>query len=183
MSGGWLGFGFEGVARAAKVGKPAVYRRWKDKSSLIAEALRAAQPPVAIDTGSFHGDIAVLSRSHVEWWLTDRGPLMQRILAERFAHDDFAALLDEAYLDRSRALRQVTIRGLQRGEVREGTSPSMVAELLLGAISMHFNYLREDRRTTTYLDEHHRYADSLARTIALAVMVNPPNSIRTSTGT
>ncbi|WP_134324877.1 TetR/AcrR family transcriptional regulator [Cumulibacter soli] len=172
MSGGWIGFGFEAVARAAGVGKPAVYRRWRDKPSLIAEALLDAQPPVAVDTGSFRGDISAVVHSQVAWWQTDKGPLMQRILAERLAHDDFARLLDEAYRDRSRALREVTIRGIERGEVRVGVSPSMVSEMAVGAVSMHFNYLPPRRRTTRYRTEHRRFADDLVQAIMNGVAVS-----------
>jgi AcrR family transcriptional regulator len=65
---GYAGLTMDAVAAAAGVGKATIYRRWRTKSDLVADAVtelgaRSIDPP---DTGSLEGDLRVLLR-----WLVD----------------------------------------------------------------------------------------------------------------
>ena len=55
--GGWSGFTFEGIARAAGVGKPAIYRRWSSREELLIAALQTADFPEARDCGHVRADL------------------------------------------------------------------------------------------------------------------------------
>jgi AcrR family transcriptional regulator len=58
---GWAGFTLEAVARRARVGREALYRRWVGKAELLAGAVAARAPQLAaVDTGSTTGDLTVL---------------------------------------------------------------------------------------------------------------------------
>lgn len=60
-----LGFermSIEAIAAHAGVGKTTIYRRWKTKEDLVADALSSVKAvPVAPDTGDLRTDIALLS--------------------------------------------------------------------------------------------------------------------------
>ena len=56
----------ESVAERAGVGKPAIYRRHRDKAQLVTAALRSILPEVEVpDTGSAREDLVELARRAV----------------------------------------------------------------------------------------------------------------------
>jgi AcrR family transcriptional regulator len=71
---GYAGLTMDAVASAAGVGKATIYRRWRTKSDLVADAVAelSATSIDAPDTGSLEGDLRVLLH-----WLVDavNGPL------------------------------------------------------------------------------------------------------------
>jgi len=59
---GWLGFNLDAVARRAKVSKDALYRRWRTREALLADALRRRWDWVGgIDSGTIRGDLTELA--------------------------------------------------------------------------------------------------------------------------
>src|SRR6185437_9862089 len=64
---GYAGMSMERVAEQAGVGKATIYRRWKGKSELVAEAIAALRieqaPP---DEGSLRADLQQLARQQLE---------------------------------------------------------------------------------------------------------------------
>ena len=59
---GYGGMSMEGVAVAAGVGKPAIYRRHRNKADLVAAAIRSLLPVLDVpDTGSTHEDLKLLA--------------------------------------------------------------------------------------------------------------------------
>jgi AcrR family transcriptional regulator len=71
---GYAGLTMDAVAAAAGVGKATIYRRWRTKSDLVADAVAelSSMSIEAPDTGSLEGDLRVLLH-----WLVDavNGPL------------------------------------------------------------------------------------------------------------
>ena len=64
---GWGGFNFDAIARAAGVGKAALYRRWASREALFRETLEARWYAVqAIDTGTLRGDLLALGRMNFD---------------------------------------------------------------------------------------------------------------------
>ncbi|MBN6052035.1 TetR/AcrR family transcriptional regulator, partial [Nonomuraea sp. RK-328] len=80
---GYAALTVEGVAQRAGVHKTTVYRRWKDRESLLVDALAehmAADVPVP-DTGTVEGDLRALARSLVQSYTSPTG---RAVLAAMF---------------------------------------------------------------------------------------------------
>src|ERR1700687_2350083 len=79
-AGGFTALTIDNVARRAGVHKTSLYRNWKDRASLVAEALSenvAGGVPIP-DTGSIETDLREYARSLIGW-LTS--PLGRAVLA------------------------------------------------------------------------------------------------------
>jgi AcrR family transcriptional regulator len=60
---GYQGLTIDGVAARAKVGPPAIYRRWSFKAALVVAALaRSTGLAPAPDTGTVRGDLLAVQR-------------------------------------------------------------------------------------------------------------------------
>jgi AcrR family transcriptional regulator len=170
---GWAKFTFESVANEAGVGKPALYRRWPSREALLIDCLRPIEAPLVPDLGSFKEELRLLASEFLKWVLDTDGTLFFRILAESVANSDISQLLSNVYNQpRSRANREITIRGIQRGEVKPGTSPSMVAEMVSGAALFHYLYTPPEgrRKIANQIDE---YSDKMVDLVLAAVAVEP----------
>jgi AcrR family transcriptional regulator len=80
---GYAALTVENVARRAGVHKTTIYRRWKDRESLIADALSgqiASEIPVP-DTGALETDLRELARAFVRWATSVQG---EAVLASFF---------------------------------------------------------------------------------------------------
>jgi AcrR family transcriptional regulator len=120
------------VAETARVGRPAIYRRYRDKSELVAAviAYKTAGAPV-IDTGSARGDlIAQLEFARKRFAATLAGTLM----VEERNHPE---LLDEfrkgMLVPRRNQIADALERGKQRGEVRQDLDSNLAAHALMGS--------------------------------------------------
>jgi len=127
---GYVGLTMDAVAAAAGVGKATIYRRWRTKSDLVADAV-AELSEIRIrvpDTGSLEGDLRVLLR-----WLVSavNGPLGAATLSLLSALPHDTALRNafrNGPLDVwSTTFREVWDRAETRGEVRESVRGSAVA--------------------------------------------------------
>ena len=127
---GYGGLTMDAVAAAAGVGKATIYRRWRTKSDLVADAVTelADEEFTVPDTGSLEGDLRVLLHGLVS---AMNGPLGAATLAllsalphEQELRDAFRAgpmgQISDAY-------RQVWTRAVGRGEVHEGVLGSAIA--------------------------------------------------------
>jgi AcrR family transcriptional regulator len=119
---GYGGLTMDAVAAAAGVGKATIYRRWRTKTDLVADAVaelsaRSIEPP---DTGSLEGDLRVLLR-----WLVDvvNGPTGAATLSllSVLPHEpSLRAAFHAGPLDRwSGTFRTVWERAAERGELGE----------------------------------------------------------------
>ena len=136
---GWAGFTLDAVARRARVGRAALYRRWASKSALLVDALEARSPlPVPADTGTARGDLVELARELLEGYRDAAGFVGLRAALEARVHPELLAELTEA-VDRSRLLtaREIVLRGVERGELPPGTPTTLLLELITGAVLSH----------------------------------------------
>lgn len=145
---GWGGFTFESVARAAGVGKPALYRRWSNREELLVAALDMSDFPTARDCGSVRADLLDYADQWVCWYQhPDRA-----LAARRVAHDGQAspALLalhrDLILRPRTEAARDITRRAIKRGEIRKNVYSSTIVDLLVGGLSTHWEMTAEAGR-------------------------------------
>jgi len=127
---GYSGLTMDAVAAAAGVGKATIYRRWRTKSDLVADAVaQLSHTPVEVpDSGSLEGDLRALLR-----WLVDtvNGPIGAaiRALLSALPHEpDLRAAFHEGPLALwGAAFDQVWERAEQRGELPTGMTGTAVA--------------------------------------------------------
>jgi AcrR family transcriptional regulator len=170
---GWAKFTFESVANEAGVGKPALYRRWPSREALLIDSLNPIEAPLVPDLGSFEKEIRLLASEFLKWVINTDGAVFFRFLAESVNNSEISQLLQEVYsASRGRANRQITIRGIERGEVKPGTSPSMVAEMVSGAALFHYLYTPPELRgkIAAHADE---YCNKIVDLVLAAVAVEP----------
>jgi AcrR family transcriptional regulator len=132
---GWNGLTMEGVAAGAQTGKAAVYRRWPSKEDLVAEALRAALPPVgeAPDCGSIREDLYQLGRRLRDAMLSTPGTALLSVLHEcdSSASGRFQAVIFQGVIQPSTELfRKVVSRGVERGDVRSDATSELVLDVI-----------------------------------------------------
>jgi AcrR family transcriptional regulator len=145
---GWSGFTFEAVAREANVGKPAVYRRWPTREDLLIAAIQRIEiREVLAPEMSLEEALCVLQEQYLMRWDTTprRAYLQLEVDQIRFPH------LRQLYSERVRmplieSVRRCVTRAIERGEVAEGTSPTMLVECLYGAASMRMGSSDDVRR-------------------------------------
>jgi AcrR family transcriptional regulator len=127
---GYAALTMDAVASAAGVGKATIYRRWRTKSELVADAVaelseKSIEPP---DTGSLEGDLRLLLH-----WLVDavNGPLGAATLSllsalphEPELREAFHSGPMEVW---SSTFRQVWERAEARGEVQPAALGTAVA--------------------------------------------------------
>ncbi|WP_158628579.1 TetR/AcrR family transcriptional regulator [Saccharopolyspora rhizosphaerae] len=136
---GWSGFSLDEVARRSGIGKGSLYLRWPDKAALLVAAVRERARFIAeIDTGSLRGDLVEFARGWRDYLRTDEGALIFRLGVDATFSPQLAeAFAEDPYPEHIRATRAIIRRGLARGELPEGTSVALVADLVAGAVTNH----------------------------------------------
>jgi AcrR family transcriptional regulator len=139
---GYGGVTMEGVAARAGVGKATVYRRWASKSALVVDAVGACrepggQPP---DTGSARDDLLAFVRGLMHHLRTsDAGRVMPTLVAELAHNAELAQAFREGFVQPRRArILEAVRRGVERGEVREGVDPELVADAVVALLQHRF---------------------------------------------
>jgi AcrR family transcriptional regulator len=129
----------DAVAKAAGVGKPAVYRRFEDKADLVAQAfasvLHVVEPP---DLGDTRAELRLLSRQMIppdpERWIGFLGGMF----AEHRRHPEVVeAFRRGVLLPRRAAARRMVERGQARGEVRSDLDPELLLDYIAGPAIAH----------------------------------------------
>lgn len=134
---GYAGTSMEAVARRAKVGKAALYRRWGSKREMYLSSLQEATraPTGAPDTGSLYGDLRA-------FMLSGRGlldPRMHHFLPELLAlcvrDEGFRTELEASLLQPRRDLvRAVFRRAIEAGETRPDVDLELACDLFVGPV-------------------------------------------------
>ncbi len=127
----------EAIALRAGVGRNTIYRRWRSKEELVADALRE----LTGDSESWRGDdlYSQLLSWLGDWARTISDPLLGRILAsvvgELQRNPVFAAVYaDRVVRPRREALLERLADARSRGELRADADLEHVADLLGGAL-------------------------------------------------
>jgi AcrR family transcriptional regulator len=131
------GLTIEGVAKRAGVGKTTVYRRFDDKYALAAAALDRTRPTLQLpDTGSLHGDLAVLFRFTADALASQRLRQTFAMLVHAFAGDDrFRRAYWTTFVEPRRAqLLDVLDRARQRGELPPDDDLDLIVDIIASSI-------------------------------------------------
>lgn len=127
----------EGVARAAGVSKPTLYRRWSNKADLATAAVAAiaAQEPDP-DTGDAHEDLVQLTRHLRQGFLRPHGPsTLGTVLAEEHETPELLARFRERLVaPRRQRYREVLDRGVRRGQVRADADLDAAVNAIVGSL-------------------------------------------------
>jgi AcrR family transcriptional regulator len=135
---GFSALTIDNVARRAGVHKTSVYRNWKDRASLVADALAenvATGVPIP-DTGAVETDLREYAQSLIVW-LTS--PLGRAVLGATIsdaarAEPEIAEIEQRFYVDRLRRARPMIARAVARGELPPDTDPDAVIKTVLAPI-------------------------------------------------
>ncbi|MFD8563846.1 TetR/AcrR family transcriptional regulator [Streptosporangium canum] len=160
--GGYAALTVDNVAHRAGVHKTTVYRRWKDRESLVVDALGehiAADIP-APDTHAVETDLRELARSLVRTMTGTTGQaIIATMLSDAVRVPEIADLRRRLFDDRLRRSRPVIARAVERGELPAGTDPDELLKTLAAPIYFRLLITAETVDETT--------ADDAAR-VALA---------------
>jgi AcrR family transcriptional regulator len=133
---GYARMSIAGVAEEAGVGRPAIYRRYKDKADLVSSAIAFMRTRVpAPDTGSTRDDLL----QHLEQArrLYDMS-LAGTLLVEQDLHPELLDRFRQRMLHPHREQVAAALqRGKDRGEVRADLDLDIAAQLLMGPFLYH----------------------------------------------
>ncbi|MEB3179848.1 MAG: TetR/AcrR family transcriptional regulator C-terminal ligand-binding domain-containing protein [Nostocaceae cyanobacterium] len=121
------------IATRARVGKTTIYRRYKSKEELVADAIESLREDVIIpDTGSFWGDIEALIQGAAQITLTPLGrQTVAMIISSATTNPQFAQVYWTKYLQpRRQAFAVVLERAKARQEVQTEVDSNLVFDII-----------------------------------------------------
>jgi AcrR family transcriptional regulator len=118
---GNAGFGPVDVARRAGVSRATLHRWWPTKADLLGEALslHTRDLAVAVDTGSWAGDVRALAR-RLAVFFSDPVEVSQNALMASGEHPDYTAAVLRHYETLFDDWRAMATRARDRGELADG---------------------------------------------------------------
>ena len=132
---GYAGLRIEDVATRSGVNKTTIYRRWPNKSELVAAALdRLKQEESVFDTGSLRGDLLALMREFVARVESPIGRGIVRMVQAERAHPEVSGLIRAIRQRGLMARRALFERAVQRGEIPADSDVELLAEIALAPL-------------------------------------------------
>jgi AcrR family transcriptional regulator len=135
---GFAEMSVEGVATRAGVGKATIYRRWRSKADLVADAIgclsRKELDPV--DTGGVRGDLMALAEQFFRTQEADEvTQLMLKLMNERARYPELQdAFTRRVVQPRRMVIADILERGIARGELRPDVDVDLLIDLLMGFV-------------------------------------------------
>ncbi|MEN8445677.1 MAG: TetR/AcrR family transcriptional regulator, partial [Cyanobacteria bacterium J06555_13] len=120
---GFEALSIEAIASRAGVGKTTIYRRYKSKDELVADAIESIREEVFIpNTGTFWNDMDALIENAAQITLTPLGrQTVAMIISSASGNPGFAQIYWEKYLQPRRQTFSIVIeRAKARNEVQKG---------------------------------------------------------------
>ncbi|MFD0694023.1 TetR/AcrR family transcriptional regulator [Paenibacillus sp. GCM10027628] len=136
-SDGYKNLSMEGIAKAAGVGKPTLYRWWPNVPSIVMEALKkqAENEIGAPNTGSLKSDLLLYLGSTCKSLSEQSGEIMRCLMAEAQFNPDFAQTFREQFIaSRRNTLIGILKQGVLRGELQQHADLELLADLCYGPI-------------------------------------------------
>ncbi|MFC9930308.1 TetR/AcrR family transcriptional regulator [Streptomyces sp. NPDC127190] len=125
----------ETIARAAGVGKQTLYRWWPSKGAVLLEALneRAVQDVPTPDTGHLREDLRALAAATFEAaQRSPSGPALRTLVREAARDPHLAELIATFTESRRTAVREVLLRGRERGELPASRDVDLLVDQFYG---------------------------------------------------
>ena len=130
---GYDAVAMDAIAARAGVGKATVYRRWKSKEALVADAIQAIVRAVPVpDTGTLAGDVRALLRVALAMYRDPAtGPLLSGLVAAMARSERIATVVRDGFGGAWRdAMRRMLRRGVARGELPPDADLELAIDLL-----------------------------------------------------
>jgi AcrR family transcriptional regulator len=131
---GFARMSMEAIAAAAKVGKPAIYRRFPDKAALVADVIAGRLP--ALDPPDLGDTRAELWQAVQQGFPTDGEAyvgLIGGLIAEHDRHPELIEAFRRSVLSpRRTTVRKLIERGQARGDLRRDVDAVAALDLLAG---------------------------------------------------
>jgi AcrR family transcriptional regulator len=125
----------EAVAAEAGVSVGTVYRRWPNKSALIAAAYRDVLGPVEPpDTGSLRGDLTALAEETFRFFTGEHGKLLAALFSESGGEPEMLHAVHRTASSRRAGLQAIIERAIARREVRADTDVELAIDLFVGPL-------------------------------------------------
>jgi AcrR family transcriptional regulator len=170
---GWIGFNFESVTRATGIGKAALYRRWANRAELLTDALKARWLKVAeIDTGCLREDLLAVAHTFLKTLTGPHGGVHMHILTDTAQYQEVRDATADYRAGLVLAGRAIVRRAIGRGELPEGSSPSLIIDLVVGGIHNHIFSTPPDLRPKME-ERMYDYAEQLVDAVLLGTGAVP----------
>jgi AcrR family transcriptional regulator len=135
---GYAALTVEAVAQRAGVHKTTVYRRWRDRETLVVDALTghaAAETPIP-DTGTIETDLRELARTLVGRLnaAADGGAGLGVLTSDASRIPEIAQVKRDFFADRVRHAEPLIRRAVRRGELPGDTDPAEFVKAMLAPI-------------------------------------------------
>lgn len=134
---GYDGLSVERVAAGAGVAKTTIYRRYPTKLDLVMAALARAKEGARAPegSGSLRADLLEMARSYLAMLRSPTiGRAMPMLLASKARSDELAAAHAEFVRERRAPGYDLVRQGMARGELPMDSDPTMIADMLFGAV-------------------------------------------------
>jgi AcrR family transcriptional regulator len=146
----------EAIAEKAGVGKPTIYRRWKTKSALVAEAFatHVSRRLPEVDTGTFEGDLRVMLTNvadRIEYAM--EGNVLRGLISEANLDEVSAQAFRCLVESRRSQVRDLVQRARARGEICPDLKDEDLVDEISGAIL--YRYLvRREKLDQAFIHSH-----------------------------
>ncbi|MGW2572124.1 TetR/AcrR family transcriptional regulator [Streptomyces sp. NPDC001537] len=172
---GWSSFSIESVARRAGVGKASVYLRWNSKEQLLADALTQNLGRIQdVDTGTVRGDLVQLVRQLLESFTGEHADAALRLGLEARRTPGLAEPYEAVAQAQILAARSMVHRGIDRGELPQDTSVTLLLDALCGGAMNHA--LATPARLRAELPKHAgEYAEAFVDFVLASVLKSSAN--------
>jgi AcrR family transcriptional regulator len=181
---GYANLTVDNVAQRAGVHKTTVYRRWKDRESLVVDAMTghvAAGVPIP-DTGSIDADLRQWARSLVEWLTSPTGKaILATSMSDAARIPEIAKIKRRFFEDRFRRAEPVVARAIARGELPAHIDPAELIKTLIAPIYLRLLITAEPIDQTT-ADHAAQVALAAARAGALSRSLGQSPAVTPSGG-
>ena len=167
---GYAALTIDKVAQRSGVHKTTIYRRWKDRDSLVADAvidLAAARVPFP-DTHDIDADLREVARSLVRFLNSPAGrAVLTATVSDAARIPQVAEAKHRFFQDRFRRAEPVVAGAIARGQLPPGTDPGELVRTLIAPIYLRFLVTAEPVGRTT-ADNAAQVALAAARAGALS---------------
>lgn len=127
----------EAVATRAQVSKATIYRRWKNKAALIADAVHhyAFSKMPVIDTGSLRGDLIEAVFEKAKIMKSADGQLIAGLMCTARSDEDLSELLHQPLSQKASAAGSAIFdRAVARGEIRADAKRELIFQIVPAVI-------------------------------------------------